>query len=256
MARSAWRDAQGRPRDHGEDARGARGDRRCGAETQGRAWWWCVTAGRTSERILDRLRAHGVTVASVDVERLARYYDLLLKWNTRINLTGLADGDEGIDRLVVEAVMAAQAMPETAEHLDIGSGGGSPALPVRVVRPQYRSVLVESRVRKVAFLREAVRCMPIQGVRVEGCRLDELRSTDPRFSLVTVRAVRVDDLLLRAVEGLVCSGAVLWYFAGPGSALHVDRAGWTCAGEHRLLPEKQSKALCFTWNIDLARSPE
>ena len=173
-----------------------------------------------------------------------------MKWNARINLTALPDRNDAIDRLIVEPVLAARLMPSEAEHLDIGSGGGSPAFPVRVVRPGFRSVLVESKTRKAAFLREAARNIPVEAVKVESCRLEDLQTPPAAFSLVTIRAVRIDRALLAVVERLVSGGAVVWYLTGPGEAPTFDRPGWAFCSEHELLPEKQSRALCFTWNID------
>lgn len=202
----------------------------------------------TASRIETRLRIHGLDVPAGEVAFLARYYELLRKWNARINLTSLADGDDAIDRLIVEPAMAAGLMPLQAQHLDIGSGGGSPAFPVRVLRPQFRSVLVESRTRKAAFLREAARVIPVEAVTVASCRLEDLPRPRELFSLVTVRAVRIDDPLLATVEGLVAGGAVVWYLTGPGTIPRIERPGWTLQAERGLLPEKQSRVLCFTWN--------
>ena len=88
---------------------------------------------------------------------------LLAKWNAKINLTSfkLEPGghDEAVDRLLIEPRDCGRAMcrqkRETA--IDIGSGGGSPAIPLALALPRLHMRMVESKTRKAVFLREAIR---------------------------------------------------------------------------------------------------
>lgn len=199
-------------------------------------------------RIEARLVQHGVETTQAELSALSAFYDVLYKWKARMNLTALADGPEAIDRLIVEPVLASMSMPARGEHLDVGSGGGSPALPVRVMRSGFRSTLVESRLKKAAFLREAARCMGLSGVLVASSRLEAMVRPVVPFSIVTVRAVRLDEGVVAAIERLVAPGAVLWYFTGPGEVVGTVWKGWERGRTVDLLPEKQSRAMCFTWN--------
>ena len=201
-----------------------------------------------SARIAERLGQHGVVVVASELEALSAYYTVLYKWNARMNLTALRDGADALDRLIVEPVLASRLMPESAQHLDVGSGGGSPALPLRAMRAGFRSCLVESRTRKVAFLREAARCMRLGHVRVEACRVEDLQPPPTLFSLVTVRAVRLDGPLVAAIERLIAPSASLWYFAGPNEAFEAPGGAWTRVRDEELVGEKQSRVVCFTWN--------
>jgi 16S rRNA (guanine527-N7)-methyltransferase len=198
--------------------------------------------------LLDRLSAHGIEVALEEIDRLSAYYDLLYKWNARINLTALPAGPAAIDKLLVEPVLAARWLPGEGSHLDIGSGGGSPALPIKALRPSFRSVLVESRAKKAAFLREAVRVMALDNVEVVGRRLSECVRPSVAYSIVTVRAVRMDAALLEDVERLASRGASLWYFGGPGDVPTMSGGRWNLLKTFDLLPDKQSRVMCFTWN--------
>jgi 16S rRNA (guanine527-N7)-methyltransferase len=96
--------------------------------------------------------------------RLVTYFDLLFRWNQKINLTSLTNIDEAIDRLLLEPVAAARELAHSPSIIDLGSGGGSPAIPLALALSAPRLVMVESRSRKAAFLREAVRELGMNAV--------------------------------------------------------------------------------------------
>ncbi|HZL96957.1 MAG TPA: RsmG family class I SAM-dependent methyltransferase [Vicinamibacterales bacterium] len=133
-------------------------------------------------------------------EQLASFVGLLAKWNATLNLTGFPldpPSDEALNRLLIEPLAAAPLIPAHVKvAIDVGSGGGSPAIPLKLLRPVIQFILVESKTRKGAFLREAVRHLELGGVAVESSRFDALASR-PEFQatadLLTVRAVRLDD---------------------------------------------------------------
>jgi 16S rRNA (guanine527-N7)-methyltransferase len=167
-----------------------------------------------------RCEAAGIGVSDELADGLAGYLTLLARWNRRINLTAFnldVPTDAAIDRLIVEAIAAARWVPAgPLRAVDIGSGGGSPAIPLKLARPALRLVLVEARTRKAAFLREAVRSLGLVDVRVEASRFEALCAADVELygavDLVTVRAVRADPVLWAAVvRVLKPSGLILWF---------------------------------------------
>lgn len=160
-----------------------------------------------------------VPIGDEVIDRCAAYLDLLARWNRKINLTALALdplSDEAIDRLIVEPLRAAGWMaPPVRIAVDIGSGSGSPALPLNAVRPDVTFTLVESRARKAAFLREAVREIGLPSTRVATSRFEDFWPTAAdrgQVDLVTVRAVRTDDELTRGIRELMAPRGVLLHF--------------------------------------------
>ena len=148
--------------------------------------------------INDEFDRSGIVVSDTVVNRLSEYWRLLAHWNRSINLTSFdlrPSNAKAIVRLLVEPVSAARFLRATpAVSFDFGSGGGSPAIPIRIVNPSQTLVLVESRERKAAFLSEAARELGLAGVVVENARIDEVASrpgSSGRADLVTVRAVRL-----------------------------------------------------------------
>ena len=148
----------------------------------------------TAERLRDRALAHGISVPLPIEARLAAYFDLLTRWNTKINLTALTDTDAAIDRLLLEPLAAALSLPSQLDLLDLGSGGGSPAIPLALALAARRLVMVESKGRKAAFLREAARSVELTAV-VENTRFESLAAQGTyagQIDVVSIRAVRPD----------------------------------------------------------------
>jgi 16S rRNA (guanine527-N7)-methyltransferase len=199
----------------------------------------------TRQRLRRRLKRVFLDVPPDVLEGLVVYYEVLRRWNEKINLTALVDGDEAIDRLLVEPALAARHLPDTvALVVDIGSGGGSPAIPLKLSAPVATLWMVESKVRKAAFLREVVRQLGLGGVRVETCRLDELVDSAElygRADVVSVRAVRADLKALSSMQQLLRPGGEVYFFTKRGaSASLLLPPQLALVGEDPLVPALQS----------------
>ena len=117
--------------------------------------------------------------------RLERYLDELKKWGSRINLVGSTQND-ALRRHVVDSVFAARHLPHDATVVDLGSGAGFPGLPLLIERPDLRMTLVDSRERRIHFLRHAVRVLELD------CQVVRSRIEDPppaRFDYALLRAI-------------------------------------------------------------------
>jgi 16S rRNA (guanine527-N7)-methyltransferase len=161
-------------------------------------------------------RANLTTPLSI-APALAAYLELLARWNRRINLTAYPlepPSDEAIDHLIVEPLLAARHVSRDERRaIDVGSGGGSPAVPLALASPGLELRLVESKTRKAAFLREVARHLSLK-VEVENRRLDDLvqQADFEPADLVTIRAVRADERFLKAMSQLVkATGRVFWF---------------------------------------------
>lgn len=176
------------------------------------------------DRLRRRAKAAGLTLDASLVEKLETYYRVLSKWNAKINLTAFRLVPEGedaaIDRLLIEPVVAARYIPENARTLlDAGSGGGSPAIPLRLAGPNLQLRMVEVKTRKAVFLREAVRELGLTEAIVENTRFEELLSRSELhegLDLVSIRAVRVETRTLLTLQAFMRPGGRLLLFRGPG----------------------------------------
>ena len=164
----------------------------------------------------------GATLDAPLIENLETYYQLLTKWNAKINLTAFRltpEGDDpAIDRLLLEPVVAARFVPENARTLlDAGSGGGSPAIPLKLACHNLALRLVEVKTRKAVFLREAVRALGLRDAQVETSRFEELLprpELHEALDLVSIRAVRIETRTLNSLQAFLRPGGKLMLFRG------------------------------------------
>lgn len=173
-----------------------------------------------------------LSVAPTTVDALEAYFRLLAHWNKKINLTSLPldkPTEATVDRLFIEPLAAADRLLGSADAwFDLGSGGGSPAIPMKVSRPGAKLSMVESRSKKTAFLREAVRELRLKDTDVVESRFEALSSDGSRLNatdIVTVRAVRPDLVLFQTANYLLRSGGRLIIFgtAAPALATGFDK---------------------------------
>jgi 16S rRNA (guanine527-N7)-methyltransferase len=190
-------------------------------------------------RLRRRAKRAGIPLTPDLAGRLLTYLDLLFLWNRKINLTALEPDDEGIDRLVIEPLIAGRFLPSGAASLmDVGSGGGSPAIPMKLANPGLSLRMVESKVRKSAFLREAVRRLELQDVFVETARFEELLARPELHEsaeVVTIRAVRVEGATLRALHAFLAPGGLLFWFRSGAEPPKVLPLPFTWLGSHLLI---------------------
>ena len=124
------------------------------------------------------------------VLQIQRYIKILLTWNEKINLTAIRDPLEILYRHFCESMYAAEIIPERGGRLaDVGSGGGFPGLPLKIVRPDLLVFLVESNLKKATFLAEVVRELGLKGVRVIVSRYEGLSEEVAPLDVVCSRAV-------------------------------------------------------------------
>ena len=146
----------------------------------------------TSASFVEVLRAELAGVIDLtdsQLNRLNQHYDLLVRWNERLNLTTVIDLPEAAVRHYCESLFVA-AQIDGVSVVDVGSGPGFPGIPIAVARPDWTVTLIESHRRKAVFLREASRDLMnvhVLDIRAEECdrRYDWLvsRAVDPRAVL-------------------------------------------------------------------------
>jgi 16S rRNA (guanine527-N7)-methyltransferase len=171
--------------------------------------------------VRDALNAQGAEVALPAAEGLAAYLGLLLRANEEINLVSRKEAvpETLIRRHLLDALDALPLLPGPAGRplrlLDIGSGGGFPAVPLLLARRDLQGVLVESIGKKARFLETTIRALGLTArvvnARFPGPALDQMRKS-PTCDLLTSRAVAGAGEIVRQARPVLGPGAsaLLW----------------------------------------------
>jgi 16S rRNA (guanine527-N7)-methyltransferase len=188
-----------------------------------------VNSREFQDRLNRRARRAGVALLPALAAKLEVYFKLLTSWNAKMNLTGLDLAEQGpaaMDRLLVEPLVAAKhARQGVTRLIDIGSGGGSPAIPLALALASPHLLLVEAKTRKSVFLREAVRALDLTDAEVATSRFEELLSKPAlheAHELLTLRAVRVEGSVLMNLQAFVKPGGEIFLFRASSGAESPD----------------------------------
>ncbi len=168
----------------------------------------------------------GRTISGPELEAFETHYRLLLHWGRTINLTGLRSEESIVRRHFLEPIAAAELITSPGTLLDIGSGNGFPAIPLRVLNPGLELILVEASERKSAFLTAVVRETGLTGVRVEKRRLHtsaDLADLLP-CRYLTFRAIRGESILRKGTSGPILEpGGRAILFISEGQLKDIER---------------------------------
>jgi 16S rRNA (guanine527-N7)-methyltransferase len=124
------------------------------------------------------------------VLQIQQYIKMLLAWNDKVNLTAIRDPVEILYRHFCESMFAGISVPVEAGRLaDVGSGGGFPGLPLKILRPGLRVFLVESNLKKATFLAEVTRELGLRDTQVLVRRYEELGEEVAPLDFVCSRAL-------------------------------------------------------------------
>ena len=144
----------------------------------------------SDELILHALGEFQLTASRKQVQQIQQYMRILLVWNEKINLTAIRDPREILYRHFCESMYGVVADPvENGRLADVGSGGGFPGLPLKIIRPDLNVFLVESNVKKATFLAEVIRELGLTNARVLVSRFEELGEEVAPLDVVCSRAL-------------------------------------------------------------------
>jgi len=144
-----------------------------------------------------------LTLTTEQLSLANQHYDLLVKWNSRMNLTRIESLEEAVQLHYCESFFLAQHLPPgPLKVADIGSGPGFPGIPAAILRPELHFTLIESNARKCVFLTESTRRLPnvhVLNTRAMPCSADwqsaaDCQSATP-YDWVISRAVDPQEVL-------------------------------------------------------------
>lgn len=165
----------------------------------------------------------GVELTGEQLDIYVKYYLFLFAKSEKFNLTAIKGEKETALLHFVDSLACLQAVPLEGPRqvVDVGTGAGFPGLPVKIVRPQVSLVLVDSSLKKVSFVTEAIGCLGLVGARAVHGRAEDLaHKTDmrARFEVVLSRAVAPLPVLAELCLAFLGPGGLFVAFKGPAGA--------------------------------------
>jgi len=166
-----------------------------------------------AEDVRARLTGTDSESARAYAEPLAAFLNLLTKWNRVYNLTGFTDPQQLLDRNLLECLSISTFLAGT-DIADVGTGAGLPGLPLAITEPDRQFTLIESRAKRVHFLRHVVGELGLDNVLIEHSRAEDLPA-GACFATVLGRAVAAPPKLLAIVRCLTQPGSRVVLLTSP-----------------------------------------
>lgn len=157
----------------------------------------------------------GIELADAEIDRLARYLNLLLETNARFNLTSVKSWEDAWTKHIFDSLTLLAVLNELrpAQMIDVGSGGGLPGIPIAIAMPGVEVTLLEATGKKARFLEEAVRVCELSNVRVVNQRAEEAATLNgplrEQYDVVTARAVGRLNVLLELTVPFARIGGIV-----------------------------------------------
>lgn len=168
----------------------------------------------------------GRPAAPNDRRRFQQYLDLFLRWNRTHRMTGLDSPTAVVRELLIDSLLFLPLLPpRPLTVVDIGAGAGIPGLPLRIVDAAIRLTLVESKRKRVSFLRAVQRELGLDGISVHEGRAEELVEQTPAlreaFDVAVARAVGPASALLPIALKYLKTGGILLLGGPPDPVAHL-----------------------------------
>lgn len=156
----------------------------------------------------------GISLTEEQIGQFRAYENLLMDWNSRINLTAVRDIDGIRLKHFLDSLSCVKALGDLNGKtlIDIGTGAGFPGIPLRILFPQMRLTLVDSIGKKTDFCQLAVNTLHLKGVRVLNTRSEELgadKAHREQYDVAVARAVAKLPILCEYLLPLVKVGGVM-----------------------------------------------
>ncbi len=184
-----------------------------------------------------RLAELGVTLDDAAVTTLGAFLARLLAMNAQMNLTAITDPAEAWTRHALDAlslVPKLRSVGAAPKVVDVGSGGGVPAIPLAIACPEARFTLVEATQKKAHFLEEVAAALGLGNVRVVAERAEQAIASPLRgsFDVVTARAVGRLASLLRITAPFARRGGTLLLVKGQRADEEIAEARYVLKSQH------------------------
>lgn len=175
---------------------------------------------KKSQKIKEEFAKINVDLTDTQTEQFLKYYELLIEWNEKMNLTAITDFDEVVVKHFLDSAYGAQVYEFSAvdKVLDLGTGAGFPGIPLKILYPEVEIVLMDSLQKRIRFLEEVISQLGLKKITAVHGRAEEMARNEAyreQFTVCTSRAVANTSTLLEyCIPFVKVGGYFLAYKSG------------------------------------------
>ena len=157
---------------------------------------------------------YNLSLTSEQVEKFEKYFELLLFYNQKFNITAITEREEVIKKHFVDSLLG-RSLITGDKWIDVGSGGGFPALPIKIINDQIELTMLEATGKKCEFLKTVAKELDLKNVFVVNARAEEVAKSNEfreKFNVGSARAVaRLNTLLEYTLPFIKVNGKFVAY---------------------------------------------
>ena len=194
---------------------------------------------REIEKFRSLLNRFGLKLSWDQTHKLGIFLDELEEWNKKLNLTGLSSRQSIINELLIDSIMPTSFMPDDGNLLDIGSGAGFPAIPIKICKPSLKCQLMEPNSKKISFLKQIIRLAKLEEIEVIKGRIEKEEGLlhPEGYDVITSRGLAPLPQFLTWGAPHLAPGGLIVAFLGSQSEEALKKSA-DVIRKHRLFPFK------------------
>ena len=160
------------------------------------------------DEIAKKFQENNIEINETQLQQFEEYYNLLIEWNNKFNLTAITELDEVIEKHFIDSVLPLKNLNKL-KIIDIGAGAGFPSVPLKIMNPDIELVMVDSVNKKITFLNEVINKLGLKNAKAVHSRVEDLANNPnyrEKFDLGVARAVASLNILSEYVLPFVRLG--------------------------------------------------